>query len=139
MRNGLPLASYSPPLKTKKPSPVLYDGRVTAPPVGALAATDTLALCEAEPPLPVQLNVKVFAALSAPVDRDPLDVTAPDHPPDAVQAVALVEDQVNVELAPLETLVGLALIETLGGMAGGVELSAPLTELVLAGRLDCDD
>ena len=40
---------------------------------------------------------------------------APDHPPEAVQAVALVEDQVNVELPPLETLVGLALSDTVGG------------------------
>jgi hypothetical protein len=35
--------------------------------------------------------------------------SVPDQPPDAMQAVALVEDQVNVDFAPLATLVGLAL------------------------------
>jgi hypothetical protein len=34
-----------------------------------------------------------------------------------VHAVVLVEDQVNVELPPLEMLVGLALKEMLGGVA----------------------
>jgi hypothetical protein len=42
----------------------------------------------------------------------------PDQPPDAVHEVALVEDQDKVELAPLETLVGLAVNKTLG--AAGV-------------------
>jgi hypothetical protein len=56
----------------------------------------------------------VVAALSAPVDCEPLVASAPDQPPEAVQAVALLEDQVNVDLPPLATLVGLALIETVG-------------------------
>ena len=43
--------------------------------------------------------------------------TEPDHPPEAVQTVALVEDQVKVELPPLGTLLGLALSDTLGGAA----------------------
>ena len=33
---------------------------------------------------------------------------APDHDPEAVQAVALVADQVSVELLPLATVLGLA-------------------------------
>lgn len=41
--------------------------------------------------------------------------SAPDQPPDAVQAVALVEDQLKVELPPEDTLAGLALRETVGG------------------------
>jgi hypothetical protein len=41
----------------------------------------------------------------------PLD---PFHAPEAVQELALVEDQVKVELPPLATLVGLALSETVG-------------------------
>jgi len=61
----------------------------------------------------------VVAALSAPVDFEPLVASAPDQPPEAVQAVALLEDQVNVDVPPLATLVGLALIETVG--AGGAE------------------
>lgn len=53
-------------------------------------------------------------ALRAPVDWDPLVATVPDQPLDAVQLVAFVEDHVNVVLAPLETLVGLALSEIVG-------------------------
>jgi hypothetical protein len=44
-----------------------------------------------------------------------LTATAPDHPPEAVQVVALVEDQFNVELLPWDTLAGLAVKETVGG------------------------
>jgi len=33
----------------------------------------------------------------------------PDQPPDAVQEVAFVDDQVNVEAEPLATVLGLAL------------------------------
>jgi hypothetical protein len=49
---------------------------------------------------------------------EPAVATEPLQPSDAVQAVALVEDQVNVELLPLATLVGLALKETLGAVEG---------------------
>ena len=43
------------------------------------------------------------------VTRDPL------QPPLAVQAVALVDDQVSVVLAPAATLAGLAESDTVGG------------------------
>ena len=43
--------------------------------------------------------------------------SVPDHPPDAEQAVALVEDQVSVEWPPLATLVGFALKLMPGGGA----------------------
>jgi hypothetical protein len=49
--------------------------------------------------------------------------TAPDHAPEAVQAVALLEDQVNVELPPLVTLLGLVLSDTLGGVADVVTVA----------------
>ncbi len=57
-------------------------------------------------------------AVSAPVDCDPLTALAPDQAPEAVHEVALVADQVNVELPPLETVLGLAARVTVG--AGGV-------------------
>lgn len=38
----------------------------------------------------------------------PLMARAPDHPPDAVQPVALVVDHVSVVAAPRATFVGLA-------------------------------
>jgi hypothetical protein len=51
----------------------------------------------------------VLVTLSAPVGSLPLAAFAPDQAPEAVQAVALVEDQVSVEDAPPATLVGSAL------------------------------
>ena len=71
----------------------------------------------------MQLSVYVVVLVIAPVLVLPLVVSLPDQPPEAVQAVALVEDQVNVELPPLATLVGLALIETLGGGADTVTVA----------------
>lgn len=52
--------------------------------------------------------------VSAPVDCEPLVPFVPDHPPEAVQAVALVADQVNVLVPLLATLLGLALRVTVG-------------------------
>jgi len=48
------------------------------------------------------------------VEDEPLAPFAPDQPPDAVQEVALVEDQVSVELPPLFTVLGLAVKVTVG-------------------------
>jgi hypothetical protein len=42
------------------------------------------------------------------VDCVPVSALAPDQDPEAVQAVALVADQVRVELLPLATVLGLA-------------------------------
>lgn len=52
--------------------------------------------------------------MSAPVDWLPLAALLPDQAPEAVQAVALVEDQVRVELAPEATVLGAALRLTVG-------------------------
>jgi hypothetical protein len=64
-----------------------------------------------------------LVAVIAPVAWEPLVAIDPLQAPEAVHAVALVEDQVNVELPPLETLVGLALMETLGGAADVVTVA----------------
>jgi hypothetical protein len=69
------------------------------------------------PPEPVHCNVKVEVALRAPVEREPLTGIAPDQAPEAVQAVALVEDQLNVALLPLVTELGLAARLTVGAGA----------------------
>lgn len=47
--------------------------------------------------------------MRAPVVCEPLVALAPDQAPEAEQEVALLEDQANVELAPLATVLGLAL------------------------------
>ena len=52
------------------------------------------------------------------MDCEPLVALLPDHPPEAVHAVAFVADQVRVELPPLATVLGLADKVTTG--AGGV-------------------
>jgi len=57
----------------------------------------------------------------------PLVGFAPLHPPEAVQAVALVEDQVTVELLPDVMLAGLAEIVTVGG-GGGAGILPPELE-----------
>jgi hypothetical protein len=46
------------------------------------------------------------------VDCEPLTALLPAHAPEAVQEVALVDDQVTVELPPLVMVLGLALIMT---------------------------
>ena len=61
--------------------------------------------------------------MSAPVDLVPLVAWLPDHAPEAVHEVAFVEDQLKVEPLPLATLVGLALIDTLGGVADTVTVA----------------
>ncbi len=53
----------------------------------------------------------------------PLSACVPLHAPDAEHDVALLETQVNVELPPLATLAGLALIERLGGVADTVTVA----------------
>ena len=51
------------------------------------------------------------------MDLEPLVATDPDQPPEAVQAVALLELQPSVELLPFATLVGLAMRATVGAAA----------------------
>jgi hypothetical protein len=48
------------------------------------------------------------------VDCEPETALVPDQPPEAVQEVALVADQVSVELLPLATVLGLAARVTVG-------------------------
>ena len=48
------------------------------------------------------------------MDCEPLIGLLPLHELDAVQAVALVADQVSIELVPLATELGAALIRTVG-------------------------
>jgi hypothetical protein len=92
-----------------------------AMPLGVV--TVTVALCEADPPAPVQFKVYTAVALSAPVDCAPLMASEPLQAPDAVQAVAFTEDQTKLDVPPGETLVGLAVIETVGLAADTVTVA----------------
>jgi hypothetical protein len=83
--------------------------------VGAGGAdTVTVADCEAEPPDPVQVRVNFVVAVSAGVACEPAVGSAPLQPPEAVQAVAFVDDQVSAEVAPLLIVAGLAVRVTAG-------------------------
>jgi hypothetical protein len=68
------------------------------------------------PPAPVQESVYFVVAVRAEVVIDPLTGRDPLQPPDAVQEVALVADQVSVEVAPLLTVLGLAARVTAGAV-----------------------
>jgi hypothetical protein len=54
----------------------------------------------------------------APVDWEPLTASLPAQPLDAVQEVALAEDQVSIAAVPLWTVLGKALKLIEGGDAG---------------------
>jgi hypothetical protein len=53
-------------------------------------------------------------AVNAPVEAELLRALSPLHPPEAVQDVALVDDQESVEAAPLARLLGAAPSVTVG-------------------------
>ena len=57
-------------------------------------------------------------AASAPVDWLPEVAWGPDQAPEAVQEVALAEDQVSVEDAPFTIDVGVAVSDTVGSGGG---------------------
>ncbi len=84
---------------------------------GVAGVTVTVALADALPPAPVQLNAKVVVADNEPVDREPEVSLLPVQPLEAVQAVAFVVLQVSVLLPPLVTDVGLAARLTVGAGA----------------------
>lgn len=80
----------------------------------AAGTTATVTDCEVLPPVPVQISVNVPVAVIALRVSLPEVVLPPVHAPLAVQAVALVLDHVNVELLPLLTVMGFALIDMIG-------------------------
>jgi hypothetical protein len=83
--------------------------------------TVTVADWVAEPPVPVQVSVKVELAVRFPVLCESESGLVPDHPPEAVHDVALVEFHVSVEALPEAIELGLALIWTVGsGVVGDV-------------------
>lgn len=62
----------------------------------------------------MQASVYLVVVVSAVVLVEPLVASLPLQPPDAVHEVAFVEDQVKVEVAPLLTVLGLAVRVTVG-------------------------
>ena len=70
-------------------------------------------------------------ALSAEVPVEPLVASDPLQPPEAVQEVALADDQVNVDLVPLLTVLGFADKVTVG--TGAVTVIAKLESAAVDG------
>jgi hypothetical protein len=83
---------------------------------GAGVFTVTVVLASELPPAPLQLSVYTVVAVSVPVDCEPLTGCPPLQPPDAVQFVASLEFQLNVELLPVVMLAGLDVKLTVGGV-----------------------
>jgi hypothetical protein len=118
--------------------------------VGAGALTETVADCVALPPAPVQVSAYVVLAVIALLDCEPLIALLPDQPPEAVQAVVLVDDQVSVVVAPLLTVLGAAERLTVGAgvltdtVADCVALPpvpvqvSPKVSLALIAPVDCE-
>lgn len=82
--------------------------------VGVGPVTETVAACTALPPEPVQDSEYVELVVNAPVACEPLRALLPDQAPEPVHALALVDDQVSVELELLATVLGVAVMLTVG-------------------------
>jgi hypothetical protein len=82
--------------------------------VGAGEVTDTVADWTAVPPEPLQVSVYVALAVNAPVVCTPLVPLLPDQAPEPTQEVALVADQLSVEVPLLDIVLGLAVKLTVG-------------------------
>ena len=90
-------------------------------PVGGVPVTVTVVDALAVPLGPVQARLNVLVIVSPLVDSLPEAALAPVQPPEAVQEVALDEDQTSVDDPPLVTDVGFAVSDTVdtGGGGGG--------------------
>jgi hypothetical protein len=80
---------------------------------GGLTRTETD--LETDPPLPLQLKVKVLSVPKALVVCDPELDLPPDHAPVALQPVVFVEFQLSCVVPPESTVVGLAVKVKVGG------------------------
>jgi hypothetical protein len=92
--------------------------------------TVTVVDAPAVPIDPVQARANVLELVNAPVDSAPEVALAPDQPPEAMQEVTLVEDQVSVDDPPLVTEVGFAVSDAVG--TGGVTGTVVKIQLKLA-------
>lgn len=113
-------------VRVEVPPWATLDGLAAIETLGGGAETVTVADCDAEPPVPVQVRVNFAVAARVGVVCEPAVASEPLQPPEAVQEVAFVDDQVSIDVAPLATVVGFAVRITVGAVA--------FTETVV----DCD-
>jgi hypothetical protein len=128
---ALPLVAFDPdqpPDAVHEVAFVLVHDSCVVPPLGTLIGVAvrltvgapmivTVFESLAEPPAPVQVSVKVVVAVIALLVALPLVAFDPDQPPEAVHDVAFELVQDSCVVAPLATLVGVAVRLTVG--AGG--------------------
>src|SRR5215831_16428263 len=102
--------------------------------------TVTVVLCVAGvvPLAPLQVRVNVVVPLSGPVLALPLVGSLTDQPPEAVQLLAFVEDQLSVADEPLVTVPGLALSESVGTSAAPGENPCPVALVAVADVLSAE-
>ncbi|HWX30516.1 MAG TPA: hypothetical protein VNZ53_24120 [Steroidobacteraceae bacterium] len=152
----LPLAGNAPlqpPVATHAVASVELQVKVDAPPratragyavnvaVGSAgAATETVAAAAAlVPPGPMQVSEYAVVAVSAPVLWLPLVANAALQPPEPLQAVALVELQVSVDVPPKATAVGFALTVAVGAAGAATETVAAAAALVPPGPVQVNE
>ena len=82
----------------------------------ATPVTTTCAVAFPEPPVPVQVRMKSPDALIGPTDSDPDVALDPVHPPEAVQDVAFVDDQLSIVLLFTAIVEGVAVSVTVGAV-----------------------
>jgi hypothetical protein len=100
---------------------------------GGAAVTVTVAVATGLlPPAPLQVIEYAVLAASAPVLWVPLGANAPDQPPAALQAEALVELQVSVAAPPAVRLTGLAVRLAVGSGSTVIEAELAAAESVAA-------
>jgi len=98
---------------------------VRPPPPPDCSVTVVLCVAGVVPLAPLQVRVKVVVALNAPVLALPLVGSLPDQPPEAVQLVALLVDQLNVDDEPLFTVAGFT-----DRLTVGLDAGAAVTEML---------
>jgi hypothetical protein len=113
------LASVDDQVSVDDPPLTTEAGFAVSDTVGARGVTVTVADAFAVPPNPVQAMANVPELVSAPLGWLPEVALLPDHAPEAVQEVALLDDQVSVEDPPLATDAGFAASDTVGTGGGG--------------------
>ena len=97
---------------------------LSEPPLPLCTVTVVLCVAAAVPLAPLQVSVNVVVLLSAPVLALPPVGSLPDQPPEAVQPVAFVEDQVSIADPPLLRLPGVALRLTVGATTAALTVMA---------------
>lgn len=109
-------------LSVVEPPLAIVDGAAVSVTEGAAGCvTVTFTDCVADPPAPVQVSANAELAVRAPVDAVPDVALLPLQLPEAVQDVALVDDQVSVAAEPDTTDDGATASVTVGagGAVGG--------------------